>query len=223
MRAEHIVDLFIFWARDGASFVVSCPSFSLDSAAQWKFQSCLTTFYCFWLYSGSLGTDDGASRNDASQGGRYSRDFFNRYGDLRHIRRLRFWPLNKVLMEKYEFSEQDANNMTDFLVPILDFVPEKRPTAAQCLLHPWINAGPRGLEPSMPSTQTQGSDQLNSEKKERDKDEREEMEAGMSNIAISVDFKSGRDTQSSSKATKLDVEGIPFYSNPCESSSTAIA
>ncbi|KAK9723880.1 hypothetical protein RND81_05G031600 [Saponaria officinalis] len=33
-------------------------------------------------------------------GGRYSRDFFNRYGDLRHIRRLRFWPLNKVLVEK---------------------------------------------------------------------------------------------------------------------------
>lgn len=71
--------------------------------------------------------------------GRYSRDFFNRYGDLRHIRRLRFWPLNKVLIEKYEFSEQDANEMAEFLVPILDFVPEKRPTAAQCLLHPWIS------------------------------------------------------------------------------------
>nr|TKS00101.1 hypothetical protein D5086_0000186450 [Populus alba] len=100
----------------------------------------------------------GASRHDAAQsirfyvlavniysvhtfpqialGGRYSRDFFNRYGDLRHIRRLRFWPLTKVLMEKYDFSEQDANDMTDFLVPILDFVPEKRPTAAQCLSHP---------------------------------------------------------------------------------------
>nr|POE70050.1 isoform b of serine/threonine-protein kinase spk-1 [Quercus suber] len=62
-------------------------------------------------------------------GGRYSRDFFNRYGDLRHIRRLRFWPLNKVLVEKYDFSEQDAADMTNFLVPILDFVPEMRPTA----------------------------------------------------------------------------------------------
>lgn len=75
-------------------------------------------------------------------GGRYSRDFFNRYGDLRHIRRLRFWPLNKVLIEKYEFNEQDANDMAEFLVPILDFVPEKRPTAAQCLLHPWISSRP---------------------------------------------------------------------------------
>ena len=50
-------------------------------------------------------------------GGRYSRDYFNRYGDLRHIRRLRFWPLNKVLLEKSEFSEQDASELTEFLVP----------------------------------------------------------------------------------------------------------
>ncbi|KAA0025301.1 SRSF protein kinase 1-like [Cucumis melo var. makuwa] len=86
-------------------------------------------------------------------GGRYSRDFFNRYGNLRHIRRLRFWPLNKVLMEKYDFNEQDANQMAEFLVPILDFVPENRPSAGQCLLHPWMNAGPRLLEPSLnPST-----------------------------------------------------------------------
>ncbi|XP_057423562.1 uncharacterized protein LOC130717372 [Lotus japonicus] len=123
-------------------------------------------------------------------GGRYSRDFFNRYGDLRHIRRLRFWPLNKVLMEKYDFSEQDANSMTDFLVPILDFVPEKRPTAGQCLLHPWINAGPRLLEPSMPSSNhNPAAETAISDQKKRDKDEREAMEAGMGNIAINSESK----------------------------------
>ncbi|KAF9591726.1 hypothetical protein IFM89_006072 [Coptis chinensis] len=116
-------------------------------------------------------------------GGRYSRDFFNRYGDLRHIRRLRFWPLNKVLMEKYEFSEQDANDMADFLVPILDFVPEKRPTAAQCLLHPWISARPRLVAPSLASFQTQPTDgHIPEEKGERhtngdsEKDESETFE-----------------------------------------------
>ncbi|XP_002528633.2 SRSF protein kinase 1 [Ricinus communis] len=134
-------------------------------------------------------------------GGRYSRDFFNRYGDLRHIRRLRFWPLNKVLMEKYEFSEKDANDMTDFLVPILDFVPEKRPTAAQCLLHPWISSGPRSLEPSMPSHQNEASEGVNSEKK-REKDEREAMEKGMGNIAINADSKLVKDSPSSSKLSK---------------------
>ncbi|KAL5763885.1 hypothetical protein ACOSP7_016247 [Xanthoceras sorbifolium] len=117
-------------------------------------------------------------------GGRYSRDFFNRHGDLRHIRRLRFWPIKKVLLEKYDFSEQDANDMADFLVPLLDFVPEKRPTAAQCLSHPWISAGPRLLEPSMDAIQPQATEGNIIEKKRREKDEREAMEAGMGNIAI---------------------------------------
>ncbi|KAG6763129.1 SRSF protein kinase 2 isoform X1 [Populus alba x Populus x berolinensis] len=114
-------------------------------------------------------------------GGRYSRDFFNRYGDLKHIRRLRFWSLTKVLMEKYNFSEQDANDLNNFLVPLLDFVPEKRPTAAQCLSHPWITAGPRLLEPSMPSFKHEAKDGNISE---TEKDEREAMEAGIENIVI---------------------------------------
>lgn len=123
-------------------------------------------------------------------GGRYSRDFFNRYGDLRHIRRLRFWPLNKVLTEKYDFSEKDASDMSDFLVSILDFVPEKRPTAGQCLLHPWMNAGPRLLEPSVPSSNhNPGAETATSDQKNKDKDEREAMEAGIGNIAINSDSK----------------------------------
>ncbi|KAI4364226.1 hypothetical protein MLD38_020348 [Melastoma candidum] len=50
-------------------------------------------------------------------------------GDLRDIRRQRFWPLNKLLVEKYELSEHDAAEMTDFLLPILDFVRDM-PSAA---------------------------------------------------------------------------------------------
>ncbi|CAA6662793.1 unnamed protein product [Spirodela intermedia] len=111
-------------------------------------------------------------------GGRYSREFFNRYGELRHIRRLRFWPLNKVLTEKYEFDEQDARAMADFLLPILDFVPEKRPTAAQLLLHPWLNAGPLHLEPSakVPTPPLPN--------REGEEVEREAMAAELGNIAI---------------------------------------
>ncbi|KAD7479667.1 hypothetical protein E3N88_02803 [Mikania micrantha] len=116
-------------------------------------------------------------------GGRYSRELFNRHGDLRHIRRLRFWPLHKVLKEKYEFSEQDANDLADFLVPILDFVPEKRPTAAQCLGHPWLTGGvPRGLTCAASSTPDANDNKAC--EKSREKDEREAMEAGVGNIAI---------------------------------------
>lgn len=121
---------------------------------------------------------------------------------MRHIRRLRFWPLNKVLVEKYDFSEQDASGMTDFLVPILDFVPETRPTAGQCLLHPWINAGPRLLEPSMPSDKKEAVDHA-TEKQNREKDEREAMEVGMGNIVINSDSKSAKHLPSSSKPSKV--------------------
>ncbi|KAK9723879.1 hypothetical protein RND81_05G031600 [Saponaria officinalis] len=135
-------------------------------------------------------------------GGRYSRDFFNRYGDLRHIRRLRFWPLNKVLVEKYEFNEQDANELSEFLVPILDFVPEKRPTAGQCLNHPWIAMGPHRLaSPSLGGCQA--VDDANLEKRRTEKDEREAMEKGMGNIVISAELKSGKLPISSPKPSKM--------------------
>ncbi|XP_061345343.1 uncharacterized protein LOC133291151 isoform X3 [Gastrolobium bilobum] len=128
--------------------------------------------------------------------GRYSRDFFNRYGDLRHIRRLRFWPLTKVLLEKYDFSEQEANNMADFLVPLLDFVPEKRPTAAQCLNHPWISTVPRTLEPSLTIVQSDAIDGEMSEKLKREKVEQEAVEVGMGNMAIDGTSKSPKEFQS---------------------------
>lgn len=75
-------------------------------------------------------------------GGRYSRDYFNRHGELRHIRKLRYWPLDRVLVEKYGFTVDDAQLLSNFLRPLLDFNPERRPTAGQCLLHPWLNVLP---------------------------------------------------------------------------------
>lgn len=72
-------------------------------------------------------------------GGARSKDLFDRHGDLKRIRRLKFWPLDRILVDRYKFSESDAREFADFLVPLLDFAPEKRPTAQQCLQHPWLN------------------------------------------------------------------------------------
>ncbi|GMH06611.1 hypothetical protein Nepgr_008451 [Nepenthes gracilis] len=74
-----------------------------------------------------------------ANGGARSKDYFDRYGDLKRIRRLKYWPLDRLLIDRYEFSETDAREFVEFLQPLFDFAPEKRPTAQQCLQHPWLN------------------------------------------------------------------------------------
>ncbi|XP_041047798.1 SRSF protein kinase 2-like [Carcharodon carcharias] len=71
--------------------------------------------------------------------GKYSKDFLNRKGELRHIKTIRPWGLYDVLVEKYEFSLADAATFSDFLHQMLRFIPEKRATAAECLQHPWLS------------------------------------------------------------------------------------
>jgi len=39
------------------------------------------------------------------------REFFNRTGELRHIKRLKFWPLDRVLREKYSMPADEVRSM----------------------------------------------------------------------------------------------------------------
>ncbi|CAG2217997.1 SRPK2 [Mytilus edulis] len=71
--------------------------------------------------------------------GKYSREFFNRRGELKHILKLKPWALTEVLQEKYEWTPEEAGAFGDFIVPMLEFDPEKRATAEECLQHPWLN------------------------------------------------------------------------------------
>uniref|UniRef100_A0A8C5HFJ8 non-specific serine/threonine protein kinase n=1 Tax=Gouania willdenowi TaxID=441366 RepID=A0A8C5HFJ8_GOUWI len=70
--------------------------------------------------------------------GRYSREYFNRRGELRHISSLKPWGLFEVLLEKYEWPLDQAAQFSDFLLTMLELQPEKRATAAQCLQHDWL-------------------------------------------------------------------------------------
>jgi len=74
--------------------------------------------------------------------GKYSRDFFNRRGELRAIRDLQDWTLENVLTDKYKWDMKEAKEMADFILPMLEFIPEKRGTAAQMLKHKWIQDVP---------------------------------------------------------------------------------
>ncbi|KAI1230948.1 hypothetical protein IHE44_0008383 [Lamprotornis superbus] len=76
--------------------------------------------------------------------GKYSKEFFTKKGDLKHITKLKPWGLFEVLVEKYEWSQDEAAAFTDFLLPMLELIPEKRATAAeeglQCLYHSHVAA-----------------------------------------------------------------------------------
>lgn len=70
--------------------------------------------------------------------GKYSADIFNRRGELRHIHKLRFWPLISVLQEKYLMPYDDAKRLDSFLSPMLRLHPDKRATAQEALAHGWL-------------------------------------------------------------------------------------
>ncbi len=42
-------------------------------------------------------------------------------------------------MEKYRIKEKEAISLTDFLLPMLNYYPERRATAQSMLNHPWLN------------------------------------------------------------------------------------
>ncbi|CAB9499444.1 SRSF protein kinase 1 [Seminavis robusta] len=70
--------------------------------------------------------------------GKYSKNFFDKKGNLKHIKHLKFWPIQDVLVEKYHFSEVDAHAVADFMTPLLDFDPNTRATALEALRSPWL-------------------------------------------------------------------------------------
>ncbi|KAL2522022.1 Protein kinase superfamily protein [Forsythia ovata] len=106
-------------------------------------------------------------RKIATSGAR-SKDYFDRYGDLKRIRRLKYRPLDRLLVDKFNFSDTDAREFAKFLCPLLDFEPDKRPTAQQCLQHPWLNV------------ENLTQDEVKSESSV------EKMNVGMTNLQIKV-------------------------------------
>ncbi|EPE05519.1 cmgc srpk protein kinase [Ophiostoma piceae UAMH 11346] len=80
--------------------------------------------------------------------GKWSQEIFNRKGDLRNIHRLRHWALPDVLREKYHFKDDEARRIADFLLPLLELIPEKRANAGGMSGHPWLldTPGMKGVQ-----------------------------------------------------------------------------
>ncbi|CAM9466325.1 unnamed protein product [Scytosiphon promiscuus] len=78
--------------------------------------------------------------------GKYSRQYFNRKGELRHIHSLKMWGLEDVLVDKYHFSRKDAREAAAFIRPMLEMDPDKRASAQQMLNHPWLQESGVGVD-----------------------------------------------------------------------------
>ena len=61
--------------------------------------------------------------------GKHSKKFFSNDASLKRINGLNYWPLPRVLIEKYHFKEAEAEAFSDFLLPMLAWHPDKRATA----------------------------------------------------------------------------------------------
>jgi serine/threonine-protein kinase SRPK3 len=60
-------------------------------------------------------------------------------GELRHINKLRYWPLDAVLNDKYLFPKEDADAIAGFLTPMLRLHPDKRAKASDLMHHNWLD------------------------------------------------------------------------------------
>ena len=59
-------------------------------------------------------------------------------GALRYIRTLKPWPLKRVMIEKYLFSEPDAVLLCEFLEPLLAVDMKERAHARDLRDHRWL-------------------------------------------------------------------------------------
>ena len=67
-------------------------------------------------------------------------------GALRYIRSLKPWPLHRVMVEKYSWSDADAKALCEFLEPMLIVDHRERKHARDMLEHPWLEVDPTNAD-----------------------------------------------------------------------------
>ncbi|KAF7306620.1 CMGC/SRPK protein kinase [Mycena indigotica] len=75
---------------------------------------------------------------EVKMGGKYSHELFDSSGSLRYIKTLKPWPLQRVMTEKYLWSDDDAAVLCTFLEPMLAVDHRNRASAKDMLDHRWL-------------------------------------------------------------------------------------
>ncbi|KAH8267048.1 hypothetical protein KR044_009782, partial [Drosophila immigrans] len=70
--------------------------------------------------------------------GEYTDDIFDEHGELLTLKHLVPCPMDKILVEKYNWSAVQAKEFAEFLTPMLNLDPRLRSSAFSSLVHPWL-------------------------------------------------------------------------------------
>ena len=97
-----------------------------------------------------------------------SKKYFNKNGQLKRIKGLQYFPLKSVLIRKYHFKEAEAQALSDFMMPMLEYYPEKRASAKQMLSHPWLNM-PANFDTHMSDIEVEKMNMIENSKKNEPK------------------------------------------------------
>ena len=74
--------------------------------------------------------------------GEYYKKFFTKEGKMRRVKEIKHIGIKEILIKKYHFKEFEAQALSDFLLPMLEFYPERRASARDLLRHPWLSMPP---------------------------------------------------------------------------------
>ena len=74
--------------------------------------------------------------------GEYYNKFFTKEGKMRRVKEIKHIGIKEILIKKYHFKEFEAQALNDFLLPMLEFYPERRASARDLLRHPWLSMPP---------------------------------------------------------------------------------
>jgi len=70
--------------------------------------------------------------------GKYSKNYFDKNGELLRIHNIKEYPLKDILHNEFKYETETATAIEEFLLPMLQYDPKKRVDAKIALKSPWL-------------------------------------------------------------------------------------
>lgn len=96
--------------------------------------------------------------------GKKSSKYFDSKGNLKHIKKFNRTSIYEILITKYNFNKNNAQEIQSFLLPMLAFDPKKRSNAKEMLSHKWLEDADKSLDEEFNNNFAQWYQKLQSSK-----------------------------------------------------------